>query len=131
MNVVSSWNFLINFGYNKFIIDSPLFVKKGYMVYLSQNDTGKIAIDQSGSALFCEIAWKNYIEKLSPNINYRFFLKPLINFTSYQSLINLYHSYSTPGIYSVTLEFMSSNETFINTVNITDCKSYLIIILTQ
>lgn len=126
MNQIQSWNFAIIRGYNKLIISQPLFVKKGYMIYLAQNiDSGKVAVDQSGKALYSDIAWKSYLEKLSPYNNSRFYLQQITNFTSYQSSISLYYRYSTTGLYKISLRSLSSNQHFETIFNITDCKCFL------
>lgn len=123
--IISSWNFSIAYGFNKLMIETPLRVKKGNMIYLRQNiDSGKVALDQSGNSVFCDIAWKGYLERLSPDVNFRFYLKPLSNFSTYQSAISLYHSYNQAGIYSVSFTFLSSNQKFENTINITDCNIF-------
>ncbi len=127
--VVSSWNFTVALGYNKIILSQPIFVKKGFIFYVAQNlDSGKIALDISGNSLYCDIAWKPYLEKISPQINYRFFLTPLTNFSLYFNEIVLYHTYQKYGIYNVTLNFLSSNQKFQSVMNITNCKCLLLIL---
>jgi hypothetical protein len=114
---------LITSGYNKLILSTPLIVQKGYMVYFAQNiDGGSVAIDQSGYASFCDIGWKNYLERIDSQYNYRFFLTPLSNFSVYESSFSIYHSFSQAGIYNILFNFPSSSKTFLKTVNITNCK---------
>lgn len=123
MYTVMSWNFLVIKGYNKIILDQPLLVKKGYMVYLEQNiDKGRVAVDQSGNAFYSDIAWKPYLERLNGFSLDRFYLRQITNFTSYQATINLYHTYSQAGLYPISITTISSNQTFENIINITDCK---------
>lgn len=114
---------MITTGYNKLILSSPLTVQKGYMVSFAQNiDDGSVAIDQSGFASFCDIGWKNYLERIDSQYNYRFFLNPLSNFSVYESAISLYHSYSQAGSYNILFNFPSSSKKILKTVNITNCK---------
>jgi len=93
------------------------------MFYLNQNiDDGSVALDTSGNSFYSDIAWLSYIQYLSPQSNYRFFLKPLTNFSSYQSALSLYHSYAQAGLYTLTLTFQSSNQKFTSLMNITNCN---------
>ena len=120
---IASWNLSITIGYNKILLNQSLAVQKGYMFYLAQNlDAGRVALDLSGDALFGDIAWKIYIEELNPQSNYRFYLQPLTNFSSYQTEISIYHSYAQAGYYFVSLTFQSSNQIFMSLMKITNCK---------
>jgi len=119
---IKSWTFSVVTGFNNFFLDQPLLVKKGSMIYFQQNiDTAQIAIDTSGTALYSDIAWGSYLQKLNAYSNYRFYLQPVFNFSTYQTKINLYHRYSLPGLYNVSLTFLSSNQYFENLMNITEC----------
>lgn len=88
--------------------------------------TGKVAIDTNGNATYSDLAWYSPLwRKLNPNTNWRFYLTPLTNFSSYQAVINLVHTYKSIGIYNLLITFNSSNETYQQTVNVTDCKLIL------
>ncbi len=89
--------------------------------------TALIAIDTTENSKFSDLMWiKNYWSKLNNNTNWRFYLTALNNFSSYQTYFSLTHTYKSIGIYNVTLTFSSSNETFMQSVNITDCKYFLL-----
>jgi hypothetical protein len=89
--------------------------------------TGKVAIDTTGNATYSDLAFKSSVwSKLSSIKNWRFYLTALNNFSSYQTYFSLTHTYKSIGIYNVTLTFSSSNETFMQSVNITDCKYFLL-----
>ena len=123
MNQIKSWNFSVVAGFNNIVLDEAFLVQKGSMIYLQQDiDTAKIAIDVSGTALYSDIAWESYLQKLNAYSNYRFYLQPVFNFSTYQVKINLYHRYSLAGLYNVSLTSLSSNQYFENLMNITDCK---------
>ena len=91
---------------------------------LSQS-TGMIAIDTAGNASYSDLAWKAPLwSKLSPSSNRRFYLTPLTNFSSYQSVLTFSHPYKNIGLYDIAITFNSSNQTFVQSVNVTDCKFY-------
>jgi len=79
--------------------------------------TALIAIDTTENSKFSDLMWIK---------NWRFYLTALNNFSSYQTYFSLTHTYKSIGIYNVTLTFSSSNETFMQSVNITDCKYFLL-----
>ena len=120
---VANYNFIITTGYNKIILDQPLTVYKGYMLLLSQT-VGTVAVDTSGTAVYSDLAWNPLLSKINAYNNYRFYLLPLTNFSTYQTAINLYHMYTNAGLYNVSLTSLSSNQYFQNTFNITDCKFF-------
>ena len=123
MNIVYSWNFQISLGYNSLILPQPLTVTKGSYLVLIQN-TGKIAIDTSGTASYSDLVWNTTTQwtKLAEFYNWRFYLTALTNFTTYQTTFNIQHSYVIPGLYSLSITFASNGQTFQQTVNITDRK---------
>jgi hypothetical protein len=90
---------------------------------LTQN-TAKIAIDTTGNASYSDLVWNTTTQwtKLAEFSNMRFYLTPLTNFSSYQTLFNIMHTYKNIGLYNLAITFASSNETFNQIVNITDCK---------
>ena len=123
MNIIYSWNFQLSLGYNSIILPSPVTVYRGNFLIMTQN-TGRVAIDITGNATYNDLAWRSSVwNRLSSNSNWRFYLTPLTNFTSYITTFNLMHAYKNIGLYNLTLTFASSNETFTQTVNVTDCKN--------
>ena len=123
MNEIYSWNFQISLGYNKIILPQPVEVNEGYFILLTQN-TGRIAIDTSGNASYSDLVWNSTTQwtKLAEFSNWRFYLTTINNFTSYQNTLNIIHSYANIGLYTLSLTFLSSNISYQQTVNITDCK---------
>ena len=122
MNVIFTWTFTITTGINWIYLPQPVTVYRGYFLKMTQN-TGRVAIDSTGNASYTDLAWQSNIwNRLSSNSNWRFYLMALTNFTSYFTTFNLLHSYKNIGLYNVTLNFLSSNVSFTQTVNITDCK---------
>lgn len=120
---IKIWNFSVVSGYNYIILDQALLVNKGSMIFLQQNiDSAQIAIDTSGSALYSDLAWGSYLQKLNAYSNYRFYLQPVLNFSLYMTKINIFHQYSSAGLYNVSLTSLSSNQYFSNLMNITDRK---------
>ena len=115
--------FTIALGYNNLILPQPVSVSKGYFIQLTQG-TGKIAIDTTGNASYSDMVWNTTTQwtKLAEFYNWRFYLTANYNFTSYQKLINVLHSYQSIGLYTLSLTFLSSNTVFQQLVNITDCN---------
>lgn len=95
---------------------------------MTQN-TSRIAIDTSGSATYSDFVFQTPIwTKLNRANNWRFYLNPLTNNTNYQTTFSLTKSYKSIGVYNLVITFNSSNQTFQQTVNITDCKLLFIYI---
>jgi hypothetical protein len=127
---VYSYPFTIVVGYNNIILPQPVVVSKGYFIQLTQG-TGLVAIDVTGNATYSDLVWNTTQQwtKLAEFSNLRFYLTPLYNFTSYQNTLNVLHSYANIGLYTLSLTFLSSNKTFQQIVNITDCKYFVYLIL--
>jgi len=124
--VIYSWSFTITTGLNYIYLPQPITINNGNFLMLTQT-TGKVAIDTTGNATYSDLAFKSSVwSKLSSIQNWRFYLTALNNFSSYQTYFSLTHTYKSIGIYNVTLTFSSSNETFTQSVNITDCKYFLL-----
>ena len=123
-DAVYNWNFQITTGNNYLYLPQPVSVNKGNFILLTQT-TGRVAIDISGNSTYSDLAWKSPIwSKLSPNSNWRFYLIPLTNFSSYQTNFNIIHAYKSIGLYNLSITFSSSNQTYQQTVNVTDCKLF-------
>jgi hypothetical protein len=123
MNIIYTWSFTITTGINFIYLPFPVTVYRGNFLIMTQN-TGRVAIDITGNATYNDLAWQSSVwNRLSSNSNWRFYLTPLTNFTSYITTFNLMHAYKNIGLYNLTLTFASSNETFTQTVNVTDCKN--------
>lgn len=123
LNVIKSWNYELEIGYNKLYLSEPATVKKGYFLYLIQG-TGRVAIDKAGNSTYSDLQWNPNTKwtKLTELSNWRFILAPINSFTSYQTYFNITHKYLSIGIYNLTLNFLSSNQVFGQIVNVTDCK---------
>jgi hypothetical protein len=122
LNVIYTWTFTITTGINWIYLPQPVTVYRGNFLTMTQN-TGRVAIDITGNATYTDLAWQSNIwNRLSSNSNWRFYLFALTNFTSYFTSFNLLHTYKNIGLYNLTIMFASSNKTFTQTVNITDCK---------
>lgn len=94
------------------------------MIYqeASSNSTS-VAIDTLGESPYSDMIWSaNNIYEINTNINWRFYINPLTNFTLYENSFTLVHSYDFIGLYNITLNFMSSNKILVQTINITDCN---------
>ena len=100
----------------------PVTVEKGQFLVLTQT-TGKVAIDTTSNLSISDMTWNSVIwSKLNAVTNQRFYLTTLNNFSSYLNTLSITHSYSTIGLYNITLTFNSSNQVFIQTVNVTARK---------
>ena len=121
-NTKNSWNFTLAIGYNKFYLPQSITVNKGSFLYLIQN-TGRVAIDNTVNATYSDLTWNNitFWTKLNYNSNWRFYLTTINCLTSYQNSFSLSHVYSSIGSYNLSITFLSSNQTFLEIVNITDC----------
>ncbi len=123
MNEIYSWTFQISLGYNKIILPQPVEVNKGHFILLTQN-SGRIAIDTTRNSSYSDLVWNSTTQwtKLAEFSNWRFFLTTINNFTSYQNTLNIIHSYANIGLYKLSLTFLSSNISYQQIVNITDCE---------
>lgn len=121
-NVINEWTFNSTIGNNFVYLSQPVTVDKGQFVLYNQT-TSKIAIDKAGNATFSDLAWLSpFWSKLSATSNWRFYLTALTNFTIYQSTFNIVHCYQAIGFFNLSITFASSNKTFIQSVQVTDCK---------
>jgi hypothetical protein len=123
MQIIYNWNFQINIGNNTLLLPAPVTVNQGNYILLNQL-TGRVAIDKTGNASNSDLVWNLTTQwtKLAEFSNWRFYLTTINNFTSYQNTLNLIHSYANIGLYTLSLTFLSSNMSYQQTVNITDCK---------
>jgi hypothetical protein len=123
LTTIYSWSYTITTGYNNIILPQPVVVSKGYFIQLIQG-VGRIAIDMNGNATYSDLAWNLPTQwtRLSAVSLLRFYLTPLFNFTSYQNTLNVLHSYANIGLYTLSLTFLSSNKTFQQIINVTDCN---------
>ena len=107
---------------NRLLLASPVLIKKGSFVYLTQI-SGKVAIDTSGNASYSEMVLNNgAYYKLNDLSNWRMLINAITTFNSYKNNFQLAYSYATLGFYEITLTFTSSNLTFSYFVEITQCK---------
>jgi len=122
-DVISTWNFQVTVGFNNLLLSQAVNVNKGNFLLLTQS-TGKIALDTTGTALYSDLYWSSVTQwtNLSVSSNQRFYLTPLTNFSSYMTSFNIDHTYNSVGLYPVLITFSSSNQTFQQIVNITDCN---------
>ena len=131
MTTIYSWTFNITTGYNNLVLSQPVQVSKGYFIQLIQV-TGQVSIDISGNASVSDLVWNTTTQwtQLAEFSNWRFYLTTINNFTSYVNSFSIQHKYANIGLYSLSLTFLSSNLTFQQLVNITDCKILYLLILT-
>jgi len=129
MNIIYSWNFDLSLGYNSIILPQPVTVFRGNFLTMTQT-TARVAVDTTGSASYSDLAWypNNQWTKLAVLYNWRFYLTPLTNFSSYMTTFNIMHTYKNIGLYDVEINFASSNQTYNQIVNITDCKLLYLLI---
>ena len=126
MNILYSWNFQVTLGNNNITLPAPVMVYRGNFIVLTQT-TGYVALYTAGNASYSDMAWYSSVwNKLVATSNWRFYLSPLTNFSVYQNSFSLFHSYKWIGLYNLSITFLSANETFLQVVNITDCKLLLI-----
>jgi hypothetical protein len=125
MQMIYSWTFEINIGNNTLLLPAPVTVNQGNYILLTQG-TGKIAVDISGNATYSDLVWNTTKQwtKLAEFSNWRFYLTTINNFTSYTNTLNVLHTYTNIGLYTLSLTFLSSNKTFQQIVNITDCNFF-------
>ena len=127
MDIIYSWNFQLSLGYNSIILPQPVTVHRGNYLTMTQN-TGRVAIDITGNAPYSDLVWNTTTQwtKLAEFYNWRFYLAPLTNFSSYTTTFNVMHIYRNIGLYNLTITFASSNQTFNQIVNITDCMFFFL-----
>ena len=124
-NVVYDSNFTISSGYNKLLLAKPLLVRKGSILLLSQDSSPystTTAVDTTGNEKYSDLIWSINLSKLNKTNNWRFFLNPITNYTSYENSFTIVHTYNNIGVYNISIMFPSSNQVFQQIVNVTDCK---------
>jgi hypothetical protein len=131
MQTIYSWNFQISIGKNTLLLPAPVNVNQGNFILLTQI-SGQVSIDISGNASVSDLVWNTTTQwtQLAEFSNWRFYLTTINNFTSYVNSFSIQHKYANIGLYSLSLTFLSSNLTFQQLVNITDCKILYLLILT-
>ena len=123
VNKTYSWSFLIASGYNSLTLPQRVLVSKGSLIQVIEN-SGKLAIDQSNTkAVYSDLVlskgvWLN----LNSNFNYRFYLNPLTNFKVNRYYFNIVYTYSSLGLYNLRIQFMNSDVSYQQTINITECN---------
>ena len=123
-NITYDKIFQINNGSNLINLNQPLAVSKGSFILLQQI-TGRIAIYQSSNDYSDLVFQTNAWISLVPKSNWRFYFSTLNNFTSYQGKFNIQHTYMNIGTYTITLKFLSSNQTYQQIINVTDSNIIL------
>lgn len=119
----NSWDFDIVAGFNRLLFATPVFVRKGSFIYLTQS-TGKIAIDKSGNATYSDMVLSNGgYYKLNDTSNWRIFLNTITSFGSYKTSFLITYTYSALGNYEIMLTFISSNVTFFYDISVTQCNN--------
>lgn len=119
---IYSWDFEVSLGYNKILLAYPVLVEKGEFVYLTQS-TGRIAIDTSGKCAYSDLVWKSTVWLgINKTSNWRMYINPITNFTSYEANFKISHFYKQTGFYNFSISFLSSNQKFTELVYIIDCK---------
>ena len=122
MNILYNWIFDVTIGYNNILLPEPIIVNRGNFILLTQT-TGYIALCTAGNSTYSDLAWKNTVwNPLVANLNWRFYLTPTTNFSIYQNSFNIFRTYSSIGLYNLSITFLSSNQTFLQIVNVTECK---------
>lgn len=112
-------------GYNKIMLAQPFKVPKGSFVLVRQI-TAKLAIDSSLNFTFSDLFWTSSIwSEINEYSNLKLYLNTINNFTSYYSNFNLFHPYVNTDTYNITITFLSSNQVFCQTVEITDCEFFI------
>lgn len=127
LDKIYSFNYTISTGYNKLLLSQPLQIQRGYFILLEQIN-GKIAIDTSGNATYSDMILsydESSVSRINTVFNYRFYFNTINPYISYQSNLNLVHSYQNTGSYLITIIFSSSIQIFYKILNISDCKFYL------
>jgi len=86
-----------------------------------------VAIDSTRNASYSDLVWNTTTQwtKLAEFYNWRFYLTPLTNFSSYMKCFNIIHAYEKIGMYKLAITFLSSNQTFSYIVNVqSDCNCF-------
>ena len=125
LNVLKSWDFQINTGYNKLYLPQATTVQQGSIIKLIQS-TGLVALDQSGSASFSDLTLtSNQWANLYSQTNWRFYLNTTNDFELkyYKTSFNLNRQYTMPGLYNLTISYQ--NIFFEQTINVSICNNYL------
>lgn len=110
VTVIYSWIFQVTAGYNILNLANSVSVNKGFMILLNQN-TAKIAIDVSGTAVYSDLALVQNIvwSPVNANSNWRFFLNTLDDFIAYGFTLNFVHTYSDSSLFNMSFMYTNPN----------------------
>ena len=120
LNYLYTIEISVNFGYNMIYLNTPIDIKMGYFIILTQT-TALVAIDSTGNSLFSDMfSANNVYMNLNINLNWRFYFNALTNISSYQVTVNIKHSYSNSGLYKLTMNFSNSSFAYNQNIDIND-----------
>lgn len=127
---VQKFQFTAQIGYNKFLLDSPLSVKKGSMIMLNYNDyisqVSYAAIDTSGNALVSDFYYYNgIVQRLDSYRNWKILCNALIETKFYYNEISIGHKFDYMGMFNITARLLNSTSLNLSrkSISFVNCES--------
>jgi len=122
LQTLYSWNFTITTGFNTLSLSTHVSVGQGNLVLIKQI-TGKIAICTTGNATYSDLVGQTLSWlQLNQSQKNRFYFNPLFTNSMYAGLFSISHQYTAIGLYTVSITFATSSQSYVQVVNITDCR---------
>lgn len=126
LDILYSFNYTIKVGYNKVYLTQPIQVDKSYFLKMMQI-TGRIAVDKTSSPKYCDLVWMPLTlwTKMNDPTKWRFYLNTINSYNGYLSTFSVSKVYTNAGLYNIAIRFLGSNQTFYQTVLVSDCNFFL------
>lgn len=125
MNITFTGTYTLKSGLNTFTLTTPVTVSKGALVLLKQT-TGKVSVDQSGTAIYSDMMLlTSILTKLSSGNNWRFFFNTIDDLTVNLATITFTQAYAAKGTYTMTLTSTKNSAIYQTSVIISECNIIL------
>lgn len=100
-----------NLGYNKINISIPITIKKGSILVVQYNSTGRLAVQNNKSLMYSDyyITNSKTLVKLDSTTNTGVYLNALVDDLYYYKLIPISRSYPISGTYNISTSIVKPN----------------------
>ena len=118
---ITTWNITLN----KTLIYPPLFVKKGSLVYLTLNTTGRVNLKSSSqNVIYSEfsVALNNLLFKLNNTRNVAFDIQLMIDAYYFRTSFKFVRFIEPVGVYNLTISNTGSGLSTSKTLQINNCN---------
>lgn len=118
---ITTWNITLN----KTLLYPPLFVKKGSLVYLTLNTTGRVSLKSSSQkTIYTEfsVASNNRLSKLNNTRDVAFDIQLMIDAYYFRTSFKIVRFIEPVGVYNLTITNTGSGLSTSKTLKITNCN---------